>query len=162
MTKITFSQLDGTSKSVDAEEGVNLMRVGVDSAVPGIEGECGGEMSCATCHVYVGEKWQGLLPAQSEDEMALLEFTESFREGESRLACQIRVAPELDGLDVTRALRARPETHALPILLVSARAHEDDVAAGLEAGATDYVVKPFRPDRLLDLVEALVSDAATG
>ena len=106
MTKITFSQLDGTSKSVDAEEGVNLMRVGVDSAVPGIEGECGGEMSCATCHVYVGEKWQGLLPAQSEDEMALLEFTESFREGESRLACQIRVAPELDGLDVTVAPEA--------------------------------------------------------
>lgn len=64
----------------------------------------------------------------------------------------------MDGLDLTRALKGDPRTRAVPVLLVSARAHEDDVAAGLASGAEGYVVKPFRPDRLLSLIEATVAD----
>ncbi len=61
-----------------------------------------------------------------------------------------------DGLQLTRALKDDPHTRDLPILLVSARADEDDVAAGLAAGAAAYVVKPFRPDALISLVAATV------
>ena len=62
----------------------------------------------------------------------------------------------MDGLELTRALGADPRTREVPVLLVSARAHEDDVAAGLAAGARAYVVKPFRPDRLISLVATAV------
>lgn len=62
----------------------------------------------------------------------------------------------MDGLELTRALGEDPRTREVPVLLVSARAHEDDVAAGLAAGAHAYVVKPFRPDRLLSLVASTV------
>jgi CheY-like chemotaxis protein len=62
----------------------------------------------------------------------------------------------MDGLELTRALGDDPRTREVPILLVSARAHEDDVAAGLAAGARAYVVKPFRPDRLISLVATTV------
>lgn len=62
----------------------------------------------------------------------------------------------MDGLELTRSLGEDPRTREVPVLLVSARAHEDDVAAGLAAGAHAYVVKPFRPDRLLSLVASTV------
>jgi CheY-like chemotaxis protein len=64
----------------------------------------------------------------------------------------------MDGLDLTRALRADPSTRDVAIVLVTARAHEGDVAAGLAAGADSYVIKPFRPDRLLSLVDSLLAD----
>ena len=63
----------------------------------------------------------------------------------------------MDGLELTRTLRRQSATRELPVLLVSARAHEDDVAAGMAAGANGYVVKPFRPEGLVSLVEATVS-----
>lgn len=63
----------------------------------------------------------------------------------------------MDGLELTRTLRRQAATRDLPVLLVSARAHEDDVAAGMAAGADDYVVKPFRPEGLISLVEATVA-----
>ena len=68
----------------------------------------------------------------------------------------------MDGLELTRTLRGESATSDLPIVLVTARAHEDDVAAGLEAGANSYVVKPFRPDRLLSLVDSLVAGRDDG
>ncbi|MGH2501874.1 MAG: response regulator, partial [Ktedonobacterales bacterium] len=51
--------------------------------------------------------------------------------------------PRLDGLDVLRQLRARPETAAIPVLMLTARAEESDIVVGLELGADDYVTKPF-------------------
>jgi DNA-binding response OmpR family regulator len=64
--------------------------------------------------------------------------------------------PELGGLDVCRALRARPETAALPIIMVTARGEETDRVVGLEVGADDYVTKPFSPKELMARVGALL------
>lgn len=56
--------------------------------------------------------------------------------------------PKLDGCEVTRSLRAHPDTANMPVILLTARVQETDVARGLEAGATDYVRKPFSPQEL--------------
>ncbi len=68
----------------------------------------------------------------------------------------IAMPGELDGLDVCRALRADRNTHRLPILLLTARADDDDVSAGFEAGASDYLVKPFAAEDLLSRVASLL------
>ena len=64
--------------------------------------------------------------------------------------------PRLSGLDVTRRLRAEHGTHALPVILLSARVQEADIAIGREAGATDYVKKPFSPQDLRRRVQAIL------
>jgi len=65
--------------------------------------------------------------------------------------------PGLDGLEVTRQLKADPRTSAIPVVLVSARTGSEDVAAGRAAGASDYLRKPFDPDDLIALLDRLVS-----
>jgi DNA-binding response OmpR family regulator len=67
---------------------------------------------------------------------------------------------EVDGLEVTRRLRGRPETGRVPILLLSARGSEADVAAGFEAGASDYLVKPFGAREVTERVTALLEATA--
>src|SRR5262245_853185 len=99
--KIHFVDPDGTAHVVDAPIGQSLMEVALNSDVPGIEGACGGEMACGTCHVYVSEEWHGRIAEQQSDEQ---EAIDCLVVGEvrhsSRLACQIQVAEELDGLAV--------------------------------------------------------------
>lgn len=99
MTRITFTTVDGAEHPVDAEDGESLMQLALRNRVPGIIGECGGEMSCGTCHVFVGEPWASQLPPASADERDLLEMTDECR-AESRLGCQVRACAELDGLRV--------------------------------------------------------------
>ena len=65
--------------------------------------------------------------------------------------------PELDGLEVTRRLRANEATRELPVILLSARVQEADVARGREAGANDYLLKPFRARELQARVDALLA-----
>ena len=65
--------------------------------------------------------------------------------------------PGMTGIEGTRALRAAPETATLPIILLTARTSEADVAAGTAAGATTYVTKPFSPQELARRVEELVA-----
>jgi putative two-component system response regulator len=62
--------------------------------------------------------------------------------------------PELDGLEVTRRLRSEPETALLPIILVTARGRLEDKVAGLDAGASDFITKPFEPAELLARVRS--------
>ena len=62
--------------------------------------------------------------------------------------------PKMSGLDVCRALRATPPTAEIPIIILTARARQQDLEAAYSAGATDYVVKPFSPRDLLLRVEA--------
>jgi ferredoxin, 2Fe-2S len=100
VANVTFERLDGTSVTCSATSGTTLMRVAVDNDVPGIEGECGGELSCATCHVHVAPEWRDRLPERSEEEAELLEMVEDLRD-DSRLACQIRLGEDHDGLTVT-------------------------------------------------------------
>ena len=66
--------------------------------------------------------------------------------------------PELDGLEVCRRVRA--EGHAVPVLILTARADEVDTVVGLDAGADDYVTKPFRLAELLARVRALLRRGA--
>ena len=74
------------------------MQAAVAANVKGIEGECGGMMTCGTCHVYVREPFVNQLPPLSADEDAMLGFTASPRRENSRLSCQIALTDALDGL----------------------------------------------------------------
>lgn len=100
MTIVHYVAPDGSRQSIDLEDGTSVMQGAVSNGVEGIVGECGGGAMCATCHVYVDENdLDRLLPMQDyEDEM--LNNTASPRRANSRLACQIEVEPELDGLTV--------------------------------------------------------------
>ena len=103
MPVITYIQPDGVSKTVEAEIGVSLMALAKKRGIAGILGECGGVMSCGTCHIYVDPTWTSRLPAPKQDEHDMLEFVEAERLPESRLSCQIRFTEELDGLTVRAA-----------------------------------------------------------
>ena len=74
------------------------MEAAVANGVPGIVGECGGGMMCATCHVYVESDHQTGEPTPVEAD--LLDFAEVPRRDTSRLSCQIVCRPELDGITV--------------------------------------------------------------
>ena len=92
---------DGTRRTLAARTGQSLMRAAVDADVDGIKADCGGVMTCATCHVYVDRSWLERMPAPSGDEDAMLEMTAAPRGATSRLSCQIALEPGLDGLTVT-------------------------------------------------------------
>jgi len=64
--------------------------------------------------------------------------------------------PKLDGYEVTRLLRAHEETKDIPVILLTARVQEADVDRGFEAGADDYLRKPFSPQELRSRVQALL------
>lgn len=89
---------DGRKISADITAGHNLMEAAVANNVPDVIGECGGCLSCATCHVYVDGAWVAKTgkPGDMEDEM--LEITTSERRGNSRLSCRILASDDLDGL----------------------------------------------------------------
>ena len=96
MPKLTFVTHDGEVHEVNAEEGRSVMNAAIDNLVPGIDADCGGECACATCHVYVDEKWLGKLGELEASEDAMLDLNPE-REYNSRLCCQIQVTAELDG-----------------------------------------------------------------
>lgn len=96
---VTFILQDKTSRTVEAELGLKLMEVAVDNAIPGIDGDCGGEAACATCHVYVPPEWRAATGERTAPEQDMLASTFGVRES-SRLSCQIRVTEALDGLSV--------------------------------------------------------------
>jgi ferredoxin, 2Fe-2S len=97
MTRIIFQTTGGERYEIDAANGTTAMENAVRNDVPGIDADCGGACSCATCHVYVDEAWREALPAPSEMEEDMLDFAYDVRAG-SRLSCQIRVSEALDGL----------------------------------------------------------------
>jgi len=99
MTKISLVAFDGTRFDVDAENGSTVMENAIRNSVPGIEAECGGACACATCHVYVDEKWIEAVGAPEPMEEDMLDFAFDVRPT-SRLSCQIKVRDELDGLVV--------------------------------------------------------------
>lgn len=87
--------------TLQAQPGQNLMQAAVDANLPGIQADCGGMLTCATCHVVVHGDWLAKLPAMTGDEDGMLAFTAQTREPGSRLSCQIVLTPALDGLQVT-------------------------------------------------------------
>ncbi len=100
MVKITYIQPSGDAQTVEAEIGATVMETAIHNAIPGIEAECGGACACATCHVYVEDKWRERAGEASPMEQDMLDFGYDVREN-SRLSCQIKVTQELDGLVVT-------------------------------------------------------------
>ena len=99
--KITYVQRDGSTVSFDVATGMSVMEAALEGGVDGIVAECGGNLICATCHVYVDPDQLERLPGMRVDEDAMLDNTASPRGPNSRLSCQLKVADELDGLVVT-------------------------------------------------------------
>ncbi len=102
MPIIEVTTRDGRTKQLEGQPGRSLMESLREGGIEEILALCGGCCSCATCHVYVGEEWLGLLPPVSEDEDDLLD-TSGARQANSRLACQIPFGPTFDGIAVTVA-----------------------------------------------------------
>lgn len=98
MPTVTFIHPDQRSERISADVGNSVMRVAVVHGIAEIVAECGGNAMCATCHVYVDGGWIDRLPAMSDDEDALLDGAAAERRPNSRLSCQIKMTPELDGL----------------------------------------------------------------
>lgn len=97
---ITVHFIAGDIRDVQCKPGQSLMQAAVAANVRGIEADCGGLMTCATCHVFVREPHASALPAPGADESGMLEFTAEPRRPNSRLACQIELTDALDGLTV--------------------------------------------------------------
>jgi len=91
----------GTGHALVAPIGTSVMRAAVAAGIDGIKADCGGVMTCATCHVYVDPDWLARLPPPSGDEDAMLEMTAAPRLATSRLSCQLQLTPALDGLVAT-------------------------------------------------------------
>jgi 2Fe-2S ferredoxin len=91
---------DGPAIELAGKPGQSLMQAAVAANLAGIEADCGGLMTCATCHVYVREPHASHLPLPLQDEDSMLDFTASPRRPNSRLSCQIQLTEALDGLAV--------------------------------------------------------------
>ena len=100
MPTVIYIGTTGQEYVIDAVDGESVMATAVKNGVPGIIGECGGNASCATCHVWVRDEFLSLVGGPNDTEDDLLEMGVSDRREGSRLSCQIRVSDELDGLTV--------------------------------------------------------------
>lgn len=98
--KATWIQPDGTSRTLDVPEGHSLMEAAQAAGIRGILGECGGTMSCATCHVQVDPAWTAAAGTPGEFEEAMLDIVEGERTATSRLSCQIAMSAALNGIVV--------------------------------------------------------------
>ena len=100
MPKITYTDKQGNSKTIDVDSGLTVMEGAIQNDIPGIDADCGGSMACATCHVYVEEKWLNKLLKAEEAEVDMIDMAYEPKKN-SRLSCQLIVSDELDGLIVT-------------------------------------------------------------
>ena len=100
MPKIKFNDFQGNSKTIEVENGLSVMEGAIQKDIPGIDADCGGSMACATCHVYVEDKWFDKIPKAEDAENDMIDMAFEPKKN-SRLSCQIIVSDELDGLEVT-------------------------------------------------------------
>ena len=100
MSKITYIDSSGNSKTIDVENGLSVMEGAVQNNIPGIAADCGGGMACATCHVYVKEEWLNKLDKPEDAEQDMIDMAFEPKKN-SRLSCQLIVSDKLDGLIVT-------------------------------------------------------------
>ena len=95
-TTLRFKTFEGDIKEVRAALGKNLLEVGKENNLPALEGVCGGNLECATCHLYLSPSPRAAPVAEeSEEELDMLGYALGYRDGESRLGCQIKVTKEL-------------------------------------------------------------------
>lgn len=96
--KVTWKLADGREINAEVREGLNMMEAAVANNVPRVIGECGGSLSCATCHVYVDPAWTDRVGQPERFEDGMLDVAEAERRDTSRLSCQIKASAALDGL----------------------------------------------------------------
>ena len=99
---------------------------------------------CRLLHAYQGAEALELLGVHPDVDLVLLDVN----------------MPVMDGLSFLRARREMGVFEEIPVVLISTEASEDDVRRGLEAGATAYLAKPFKPPELLALIDSLTGPAA--
>ncbi len=96
--KVCWELADGTEIVADVAAGTTLKDAALKAGVPGILGDCGGNLSCATCHVVVADDWAAAVGGPEATEDFMLDITAAPREGHSRLSCQIEMTEALDGV----------------------------------------------------------------
>jgi len=99
MAKITYIEHSNKKHVIEVSNGLSVMEGAVQNDIPGIDADCGGSMACATCHVYVEEKWFNKIEKKGEGEEDMLDMAYEPKKF-SRLSCQISVTDELNGLVV--------------------------------------------------------------
>ena len=104
MVAVTFVAPGGATRQVDAAVGESVMEVALANDIPQIVADCGGAMSCATCHVHVAPDWLSVTGAADGDEAAMLEMAIDPDET-SRLSCQIRLTEAMDGVVINLPAR---------------------------------------------------------
>ena len=100
MAKIIYKDSQGNSKTISVENGLSVMEGAIQNDISGIDADCGGAMACATCHVYVEEKWLDKLSKAEDAEVDMIDMAYEPKKN-SRLSCQLIVTDELEGLTVT-------------------------------------------------------------
>lgn len=101
MTTIVFFEPNGTRREVTANPGESAMEVAVRNGIEGVDADCGGVCACATCHGHVDAAFFDRLPAMDDTEDTMLELVEDQRAANSRLLCQLKIGPELDGIVIS-------------------------------------------------------------
>ena len=99
MAKITYIEHTNKKHVVEVPNNMSVMEGAIQNNISGIDADCGGSMACATCHVYVDEKWFNKLEKKEEDEEDMLDMAYQ-PNNFSRLSCQLLVSDELNGLIV--------------------------------------------------------------
>ena len=74
MPKITYIDNSGNKKTIEVASGLSVMEGAIQNNIPGIDADCGGSMACATCHVYVQEKWLNKLNKAEDGEQDMLDM----------------------------------------------------------------------------------------
>jgi ferredoxin, 2Fe-2S len=99
MGKITFVSATGERTEVEATTGESIMRIALNAGLDGLVAECGGCLSCATCHCYVEGGWAEKIPGPSEEEQVMVECAIDVRDN-SRLSCQVVYTADMDGIEI--------------------------------------------------------------
>ena len=98
MANITYIESSGQTTTISLNDGWSLMQAATSQGVEGIDAECGGSCACATCHCYVEGERAARVPAPGAGESSMLDSVAAERRPNSRLSCQIKMTPELEGL----------------------------------------------------------------
>ena len=92
MPKITYKTHDDKTHTIEVQNGLTVMEGAIQNDIPGIDADCGGGMSCATCHVYVNDEWLDKLPAKEDGEEDMLDMAFEPKKN-SRLSCLLYTSP---------------------------------------------------------------------
>ena len=98
MPKLIITDRSGKKSEIEYDSNFTLMETLRDKGYD-IEASCGGCCACATCHVYIDEKWTNKLKNMDDDEESMLDQAFDVKNN-SRLSCQIELSEELDGLEI--------------------------------------------------------------